>query len=435
MNASTHDPVRDRLVAIEAQIRTGELAAAAAELDRARAAAPGDVRVCLVEAALARAENDVVKEIAVLKRAIALAPRWPVAHIALCKALARAENYDEALPAAERMVAAAPDDLAVLEVAVAVANVAGAYAVAERHLRTALKLRPGDVAIVRPLALCLFNQKRYAEAEPFYRIVSAALPDSPRALVSLGACLAEIGKTEEAIRSFEHALELSPGDSMIEFRLEIARGQVPRTQPNELTRMLFDDYANRFDKHLAGSLKYRVPERVADIVRERRPQRDIDVLDLGCGTGLTGANLGKVGGVMVGVDLSEKMLERARRLGLYTELRQNDLRHELRASPANSYDCVIANDVFIYVGDIDDVIAATYPVLRCGGALIFSCETAADDEGDFVIRPSKRYAHSRAYIERLCRAAGFDSVGFEHLDLRMEEGVPIPGFIAVADKT
>ena len=158
------------------------------------------------------------------------------------------------------------------------------------------------------------------------------------------------------------------------------------------------------------------------------------VLDLGCGTGLTGVYLGGVGGTLVGVDLSAGMIERARRHGIYTHLRQGDLREELRETAADSYDCVIANDVFIYVGDISEVIPSTFRVLRPGGALIFSCETAMDAEGEIVLRRSKRYAHSHAYIERLCRQAGFDPIRFEEIELRVENNVPIPGFIVVAER-
>jgi len=102
-------------------------------------------------------------------------------------------------------------------------------------------------------------------------------------------------------------------------------------------------------------------------------------------------------------------------------------------TPAGSFDYVIANDVFIYVGAIDDIVPAALNALRRGGRLIFSCETAADEEGDFVLRPSKRYAHSRAYIEQLCRDAGCARVAFENIDLRQENQVAIPGFIAVAE--
>ena len=106
----------------------------------------------------------------------------------------------------------------------------------------------------------------------------------------------------------------------------------------------------------------------------------------------------------------------------------------MRDSAPASYDCVIANDVFIYVGDLTAVIPAAYRALRSAGALIFSCELATAEEGDLSLRASTRYAHAQHYIERLCRAAGFVDISVEHLDPRSERLVRVPGFIVVAQR-
>lgn len=225
-----------------------------------------------------------------------------------------------------------------------------------------------------------------------------------------------------------------PDDAVRRFHEAVARGETPSTQPAVLVAELFDELAERFERHLVGRLQYRVPHRVADIVLSRHPERRFDLLDLGCGTGLLGMCLGRLDGDMVGVDLSARMLDQAAPLGIYGKLHQSDALAELRDTVAESYDCIAACDVFIYIGDLADLIPAAFRALRPGGTLIFSCETAADSEGDFVLRPSKRYAHSRTYVERLCRGAGFAVVGFEEIELRMEEGVPIAGYIAVAEK-
>ena len=435
MSKPASDPLQARLAAIQAQIRAGDPAGAAHALEQVRSAAPGDARICLVEAALARSMGDGEREIAALQRAVEWAPRWPVGRVELSKALARADRHDEAVAAAGRAVELVPDDLAVREVAVAVANKAGAYGEAERHLRAASALRPADRGITHALATCLSTLGRFSDAEPLYREVVAANPENLRALADLGECLLGLQRKEEAIACFERALERLPHNPTLKFHLALARGETPPTQPNEMTQALFDDYSARFDKHLAGDLKYRVPKRVADIVRARYPDRRIDVLDLGCGTGLTGVYLSGVDGTLTGVDLSAGMLARARRHGIYTRLRQSDLREVLKETAAGSYDCIIANDVFIYVGDIADVIPAAFRALRGGGALIFSCETATEADGAFVLRPSKRYAHSQVYVEGLCRAAGFGAVAVEHIDLRMDGQNAIAGFIIVAEKS
>ena len=181
-----------------------------------------------------------------------------------------------------------------------------------------------------------------------------------------------------------------PDEDVRRFREAVARGETPRAQPAALVAELFDGLAERFEKHLVGRLQYRVPHRVADIVLGRHPQRRLDLLDLGCGTGLLGLCLGRLDGDLVGVDLSARMLDQAVPLGLYAELRQGDALAELRDTPVARYACIAACDVFIYVGDLSDLIPAAFRALRPGGMLIFSCEETRADEGALRLRASGR---------------------------------------------
>ena len=223
-------------------------------------------------------------------------------------------------------------------------------------------------------------------------------------------------------------------DDVRRFREAVARGETPRTQPATLVAELFDGLAERFEKHLVGRLQYRVPHRVADIVLDRYPQRKLDLLDLGCGTGLLGLCLGRLDGELVGVDLSARMLDQAAPLDIYDTLRNGDVLAELQNTPIHRYDCIAACDVFIYIGDLSDLVPAAFRALRPGGVLIFSCEEADATEGVLRLRASGRYAHSRESIVRLCRDAGFADCRFENIVLRLEADSPIAGYIAIAEK-
>jgi len=104
-----------------------------------------------------------------------------------------------------------------------------------------------------------------------------------------------------------------------------------------------------------------------------------DVLDLGCGTGLVGEVIAIHARELVGVDLSAKMLERARERNCYTRLLRSDLLAALDAEPACHHDVVTAGDVFIYVGNLDRVMASIRRVIRTGGVFAFTVEAAEDD--------------------------------------------------------
>lgn len=427
------DPILGGLRTVEGRIRSGDFDQARSALHALHLAAPNDARVYLVAATLAQARGSVDEEIHALRRACALMPHWLAPQLQLAKTLSRVQQHEAARIAAERAVELAPDNLAALGVATAVANNMGDRATATQHLRSAFALQPDATPIRRALALSLSQQQLCNEAESHWRALLEQDPNDAHALLWLGICLIALERRDEALQALQHARNVGGSNPSLEFNLALAGGKTPPEQPNEIVRELFDGYAARFDQHLVGGLKYGVPRLVAQLIMQR--EGAVDVLDLGCGTGLLGVYLGieHFAGTLVGVDLSQKMLDQAATHNVYRELRCADLRHEL-ASADSAFDVVAANDVFVYVGDVTEIIPAAFRVLRPGGALIFSCETALPHEPALVLRASRRYAHSQDSIESLCRNAGFSSIAFTHLDLRHEANQPIAGYLAVAEK-
>jgi predicted TPR repeat methyltransferase len=425
----------DKLHAIEADIATGKFHKAAAALNALSIDSATDARIYLTAAMLARAAKNPRQEILSLQRAIAVAPRWLPAQVELAKVLSLVGHHADALAVIHQAVVLEPHEINVLEAAASIANAAGDFVTAQGYLQTALEIRPDDRQIPLALAVSLAKQSRFDQAEMHLRRVLDKNPDDPFALGWLGTCLIGLDRKDEAATVLAHGMALVPKNDSLRFHLAIARGETPRTQPKELMREFFDGYASQFEQHLVGKLKYRVPIRVAEIILNARQDRDISVLDLGCGTGLLGAYLGRIKGAFVGVDVSVKMVEQAVRYDVYTDLHQADLLEELQRTAPGSFDYITANDVFIYVGDLAEIIPASFVALRSGGAMIFSCETASDAEAALVLRPSKRYAHSSQSIEALCRDAGFSRWAIELIDLRLDEGaIPVAGFITVAHK-
>lgn len=89
----------------------------------------------------------------------------------------------------------------------------------------------------------------------------------------------------------------------------------------------------------------------------------LDILDLGCGTGLAGAWLKDYAKTLIGVDISEAMLSVARKKGLYQELYElplldyfNDIVSVVNSSILNTFDVIVAADVFAYIGDLSEII-------------------------------------------------------------------------------
>ncbi|MBS0570911.1 MAG: methyltransferase domain-containing protein, partial [Proteobacteria bacterium] len=394
------DPILEALHAIDMAIAEKRYASAQSQLDSL--VQRSDARVLLLRGLLARALGDSEGALAALRLSATAAPEWPRAQVELAWTLLALDHTAEAVQAADRGVAAAQSSKPVREAAVAIAAAAGDTVAQERHLRAAQALWPDTPAIENALGVFLMAQQKMTEAEVHWRCrLGRHQADDPLVLGNLGVCLVVQGHVVEGIGFLEQALARDPGNAEIQFQLDAARGESPASQPREMVQALFDGYAGKFDRHLVGGLKYRVPRRIVEILRQRHADLRLDILDLGCGTGLMGVYLGHVSGSLVGVDLSARMLQQAQRHNIYTSLHQQDLLDALRETVPGSFECIIAADVFVYVGDISTAIAGCYRVLRPGGCMIFSCEEAGDTEGAFVLRPSKRYAHSRASIEAL----------------------------------
>jgi SAM-dependent methyltransferase len=99
----------------------------------------------------------------------------------------------------------------------------------------------------------------------------------------------------------------------------------------------------------------------------------LDVLDVGCGSGVLTERLLKAGASVIGLDSSEGMLKRARvRLGPETQLRLHDLHDPLTWISNDSVDVVVASLVMHYVKDWRPVLSEFRRVLREDGRLIFS---------------------------------------------------------------
>src|SRR4029079_7852323 len=132
--------------------------------------------------------------------------------------------------------------------------------------------------------------------------------------------------------------------------------------------------------------------------------------------GLLGAALAHLRANIAGVDLSEKMMEQARRRGVYSRLTKGDLVEELERAPAATLDAVLATDVFIYLGDLQRVFLAAARALVPGGLFAFSVELL--DEGEIKLTRTGRYAHSCGYLRRMAEGAQLAECQMQRIPIR-----------------
>jgi len=249
----------------------------------------------------------------------------------------------------------------------------------------------------------------------------------------LGEIQEAAGAAEAAVQAFRMALELDPHDRAgATLKLHLTgRADTPRTMPAAFVETLFDQYAGKFETSLLGKLDYRAPDILLDAVLTARPGPFACAIDLGCGTGLMGERLRPLCDRLEGYDLSAGMLMVARGKGIYDALEQADLSALAFAAPRANL--AVAADVYGYVGELDTVFANARSMLVPGGAFAFSVEKLAADDG-LALRETRRYAHSRAYVEGRLADARFGIVSLVEAVIRKDHEQPVTGLIVLAER-
>ncbi|MGA7998297.1 MAG: methyltransferase domain-containing protein, partial [Bradyrhizobium sp.] len=267
---------------------------------------------------------------------------------------------------------------------------------------------------------------------------TALAPGFASAWFTLGEIRERLGERDAAIAAFRKAYEVDSEDRHgASLRLMLLGAERLAAMPPAYVRALFDQYAPKFETALVDDLGYRGPALLFKAVLAtraavRKPAFFRRAVDLGCGTGLAAAAFAKNVDHFTGVDLSPRMIEKARATGLYAELEVDDMLQALRSKPETSAELILAADAMVYVADLAPVLAEARRVLVSGGVLAFTTETH-DGEG-VIIGEGLRYAHGADHVRALAEAAGLNLCLLEDRSARNEDNMPVPGLVAVATK-
>ncbi len=399
----------------ELRLELGEVLGAADDAAAAVMIAPGDVSakallgVALIQ--LGRVEEALV----CLGEAVAAAPLHPGFRCALAHALERLGRRDDA----------------------------------RGTLLDGISCNPGSVELRVAAIMRAMREGGVAEAA---ELAEAACRDGvadARVFGLLGHAMSLMGRDDRAADAYEEALKLAPEDHYVRYLVAASgRRQAARRAPVAYVETVFDGYADQFEDHLIG-LGYRVPGLVRAALLRHFPGLVVGetigpFLDLGCGTGLIGVVLSDLPvRELTGIDLSARMIERARAKNLYQSLRQEDIEAALGLVPgqpaANGFGewaIIVAADSLCYFGDLAAVMAGAFAALRPGGLFVFSAEELEASipdavAADWLLGPRGRYAHRAASLEAMAAASGFEVLERRREILRIDRGAEIAGLIMV----
>jgi 2-polyprenyl-6-hydroxyphenyl methylase/3-demethylubiquinone-9 3-methyltransferase len=161
-----------------------------------------------------------------------------------------------------------------------------------------------------------------------------------------------------------------------------------------------------------------------------RPQQPLRVLDVGCGDGRLTAAVAQAGFVVVGVDVAEEPLRRARELHAGIDVRLVPVDRDWALADA-SFDVVWAGETIEHVTDTAGWLSELRRVLRSGGRLLLSTPAherlalfaLAFSGKRFERHFDPRADHLRFYTRRTLARLLAD-FGFEQIELRAAGGLP-----------
>jgi predicted TPR repeat methyltransferase len=298
---------------------------------------------------------------------------------------------------------------------------------AKKYAEMLLEEKPGDFDVLYNLGVIESRLGQSLSAAHYYQIALKIYPDHFPSLNNLAVIYLEQQNLSAARYFFERALALQPGDVSIQYTLSAMDGKQKYEQaPVEYVKELFDGYADHFEKHLVQELSYQTHTQLFELFSEinNGVLSHLNILDLGCGTGLCGPLFKSLSDNLVGVDLSRNMLNIAGEKKCYNDLIEGEISEYLKDKQP-VFDLIVAADVIPYFGELRALFALCKKALKPGGCFLFSTEVTVGEK--YIMQKTGRFSHSTAYIEKLASENEWAIIKEAQKETRRQKNSPSTG--------
>lgn len=252
-------------------------------------------------------------------------------------------------------------------------------------------------------------------------------PDSAALLHAVARLQVRLDRRADALVTYRRLLAVQPDQAEARHMIAVLSGVAPDQPDAAYVEKLFDNFADSFDDKLVNWLDYRAPQQVSAAARAALDGATAEhAIDLGCGTGLLGPEVRKLCARLDGVDLSSRMVEKARARGSYNTLIVGEIVATLQKR-RGTYDLVLAADVLSYFGDLRLVFTAVHDALQDGGFFVATVERGTGAR--YHATKTGRYQHGEAYLRKRAAEAGFAVISLDEVVLRREENRPVEGLV------
>jgi predicted TPR repeat methyltransferase len=418
------------------QMKSGDANAAESFYKRALHYNPRHLDANYLLGTLYAERGDLISALKFLQSAAEINPRSHMVQNNLGNIYQMTRRFDEAIVCYQRALTAEPNMPEVYNNLGNIYKNLEQFEEAEIYYRRAILLRPDFVACYCNLGGVLSKLKKFPEGIASFNRAIELLPNYKQAHEGLGVCYKEIGDKNKAIECFNRYLEIDPsGDSEVRLWLALLNsGDIPERYPAAAMITTYEKKAGNWDSDIRRpGMEFLGPKNVHEMLKKLKlpQQKNLDVLDVGCGTGVCGEYLRDFAILLVGVDLSPHMLEQADKKRLYDKLACAEAVSYMQQCK-HSFDLVVASGVLILFGDLQPIFQATADLLKSGGVFVF---TLYRSEGEsIVVRHNLHFAHSKTYIINVAAAAGFEVTKLDEEVHEYESGEAQAGWLIALRK-
>lgn len=164
------------------------------------------------------------------------------------------------------------------------------------------------------------------------------------------------------------------------------------------TRKMYDHWSEVYDRDLNDG-EYQQPARCAQALKNQISNCDISILDVGCGTGLSGLAIKEHGYKHIdGCDLSQGMLDKADLLKIYQKLFSCNLNEPPIDAKNGFYDAITAVGVFSFGHIMPNAVDELLRVVKPNGIVIIGLNDHYYNEGSLTQKLNKLEATKQIKI-------------------------------------
>ncbi len=303
----------------------------------------------------------------------------------------------------------------------------------EEYFLSAINANPQHYLAHYHLATFYQTREQHGKAAQYWQTLTELYPYTEDNYLILSNLYQQQGERDKAIAVLEHCLNHNPQSANIQHLCASLKKETTESAPREYIQNLFNGYANSFDQHLSGELHYQTPKQLHSLwlSTDALGNQLGDILDLGCGTGLSGLPFRPYASSLTGVDLSEAMIAKAHEKAIYDKLVVNDIT-DFICQKKTQFNTCLAIDVINYTGNVSSLFRSINLTLKDNGLFLFSTERSQNK--DYVLQTNGRYQHAPSYITTQLTESGFNVISSAVKTIRKEQNQWVKGDLYICQK-